>query len=160
MLRVLSGLVVMTTLFKNRPRRAMPREPERQSLDLDLRIPLAETLARHRQNVNRLIAEGQKLPAVFDGEEFLATQQRYYRHPRLRRQSQSTMGTLLLFKLFVLAPLPGIFFYRLGVQDPFPWTVLLAEGVMGLNLRFGCSSATVLNILRSLVPQAPVSRKN
>jgi hypothetical protein len=160
MLRVLSGLAVITTLFKNLSQRARPRQPAQQPVDLDLRIPLAETLARHRLNVNRLIAEGQRLPATFDGEEFLATQRRYYGHPRLRRQRQSTRANLLLVKLIVLAPLPSIFFCRLGMQDPLPWSVLLVEGVMGLNLRYGCSSATVLNILRGLVPQTPVCRKN
>jgi len=149
MLRVLSGLAVLSTLFQIRLRRAAPPSPARQPRDLDLRIPLAETLARHRLNVNRLIAEGQQLPAVFDGEEFIATQQRYYRHPRLRRQHQLSMGTLLLGKLIVLAPLPAVFFYSLGVRDPLPWSVLLVEGVMGLNLRYGCSSAKVVNILRS-----------
>jgi hypothetical protein len=94
------------------------------------------------------MAQGQQLPALFDCHEFLATQQRYYRHPRLRRQRQSSMWTLLLCKLIVLAPLPTIFFCSLGVRDPLPWSVLLVEGLVGLYLRYGCSSATVLNILR------------
>ncbi len=126
----------------------MPRRPEWEKVDLDLRIPLAETLARHRLNVNRLIAQGQQLPVTFDGQEFLASQRRYYGHPRLRRQHQSTMWTLLLTKLFVLAPLPAIFFYRQGVHDPLPWGVLFAEGLVGLYLRYGCSSAEVVKILR------------
>jgi hypothetical protein len=143
-----SGLVVIGTLLHIRPRGAAPSCPVRQAVDLDLRIPLAETLARHRLNVNRLIAEGQQLPAVFDDNEFIATQQRYYRHPRLRRQRQSSMWTLLLGKLIILAPLPTILFCSLGVRDPLPWSVLLVEGLVGLYLRYGCSSATVLNILR------------
>jgi hypothetical protein len=151
MLRVL-GAVVIGTLFKTRRQAAAPPcpvpQPAEKPLDLDLRIPLAETLARHRLNVNRFIAQRQQLPAVFDGEEFIATQQRYYRHPRLRRQRQSTMWTLLLSKLMVLAPLPTIFFCSLGVRDPLPWGILLVEGLVGLYLRYGCSSATVLNILR------------
>ena len=115
-----------------------------------MRVPLAETLERHRLNVNRLIAEGQQLPAVFDGDEFLATQQRYYRHPRLRMKRLSSMGTLLFVKLIGLAPLPAIFFSNRGVRDPLPWGVLLAEGLVGLYLRYGCSSATVVNTLRGL----------
>ena len=58
------------------------------------------------------------------------------------------MWKLLLGKLFVLAPLPTVFFCRLGVRDPLPWSVLLLEGLVGLYLRYGCSSATVVNILR------------
>jgi hypothetical protein len=157
MFRVLSSLAVIAALLKIRLHKATPRRPVRQPFELDLRIPLAETLARHRLNVNRLLAEGQQLPAVFDGEEFLATQQRYYRHPRLRRQRQSTMGTLLLCKLIVLAPLPAILFYSLGVHDPLPWSVLLIEGLVGLYLRYGCSSATVLNILRGFRRNQPAS---
>jgi hypothetical protein len=57
---------------------------------------------------------------------------------------------LLAGKLIVLAPLPGIFFYRSGVLDPLPWSLLLGEGLAGLYLRHGCSSATVVNILRGL----------
>jgi hypothetical protein len=98
--------------------------------------------------VGQLIAQGQQLPVVFDGEEFIASQQRYHRHPRLRRQWQSTMGRLLLAKLIVLAPLPTIFFYSLGVYDPLPWSVLLVQGLVGLYLRYGCSSASVVNTLR------------
>jgi len=142
------SVAVIGRVFQIRPQEATPRRPVRQPVDLDLRIPLAETLARHRLNVNQLIAEGQQPPAVFDGDEFLATQQRYYRHPRLRRQQRCTMCTLLLAKLIVLAPLPAIFFCILGVRDPLPWSVLLVEGLVGLYLRYGCSSATVLNILR------------
>jgi hypothetical protein len=147
-LLVLSGLAVICTLLPIRPQGATPRCPVREPVDLDLRVPLVETLARHRLNVNRLIAQGQQLPAVFDGDEFIATQQRYYRHPRLRRLRQSSMGTLLLGKLIVLAPLPTIFFCTLGVREPLPWSILLVEGLVGLYLRYGCSSATVLNILR------------
>jgi hypothetical protein len=150
LLWVLNGLAVIGMLLQIRPQGAAPRRPVRQPMDLDLRIPLAETLARHRLNVNRLIAEGQQLPAVFDGDEFLATQQRYYRHPRLRRQRQSTMWRLLQVKLIVVAPLPAIFFCSLGVHDPLPWSALLVEGLVGLYLRYGCSSAKVLKILRGL----------
>jgi hypothetical protein len=150
MLGVLSGAVLIGTLLHFRRQDAEPRCPAQEPVDLDLRMPLAETLARHRLNVNRLIAQGQQLPAVFDGDEFLATQQRYYRHPRLRRQFQSSMWILLLGKLIVLAPLPAIFFYSLGAGDPLPWSILLVEGLVGLYLRYGCSSATVVNILRGL----------
>ncbi len=145
---VLSGLAVIGMVLSIRPQRAATRSQGRQPPDLNLRIPLAETLARHRLNVNRLLAQGQQPPAVFDGEEFIATQQRYYRHPRLRRQRQASMASLLLVKLMVLAPLPTILFCSLGVADPLPWGVLLVEGLVGLYLRYGCSSATVLNILR------------
>jgi hypothetical protein len=148
MLWVLSGLTVIGALLQIRPRGAAPRPPVRQPVDLDLRISLAETLARHRLNVNRLTAEGQQLPAVFDGDEVIATQQRYYRHPRLRTQWQSSMWTLLVGKLVVLAPLPTTFFCILGVGDPLPWGVLAVEGLVGLYLRYCCSSATVVNILR------------
>jgi hypothetical protein len=151
MLGVLSGAVLIGALLQiRRPQEAAPRCLARQSVDLDSRIPLAETLARHRLNVIRLIAEGQQPPAVFDAHEFLATQQRYYRHPKLRLQLQLSMMTLLLVKLVVLAPLPAIFFYSLGAGDPLPWSVLLAEGLVGLYLRYGCSSATVVNILRGI----------
>jgi hypothetical protein len=54
----------------------------------------------------------------------------------------------LLVNLIALAPLPAIFFYSLGVGDPLPWGVLLVEGLVGLYLRYGCSSSEVLNILR------------
>jgi hypothetical protein len=147
MLRVL-GCAVIGMLLQIRPQRAAPRRPEPQPDDLDVRIPLAETLARHRLNVNRFLAQGQQLPAVFDGDEFIATQKRYHRHPRLRRQWQTSMGTLLGGKLILLAPLPTIFFCSLGVHDPLPWSILLVEGLVGLYLRYRCSSATVLNILR------------
>jgi hypothetical protein len=150
LLRVLSGLAVIGALLLIRPQGAAPRRPVRQPVDLDLRVPLAEALARHRLNVKRLIAQGQQLPAVFDGDEFIATQQRYHRHPRLRRQWQSSMRTLLWTKLIVLAPLPTVLFCSLGVHDLVPWSVLLVEGLVGLYLRYGCSSATVLNILRGL----------
>lgn len=127
-----------------------PVPPVQQPVDRDLRIPLAETLARHRRNVDRLLAQGQQLPAAFDGDEFLATQQRYYRHPRLRREWQSSMWVLLLLKLLVLAPLPAFCFCTVGGDDPLPWSILLVEGLVGLSLRYGCSSAKVMNILRSV----------
>jgi hypothetical protein len=148
MLGVLSGLAVVAALFQIRPQRATPRCPERQPVDHDLRLPLPETLARHRLNVNRLIADGQRPPALFDAEEFLASQQRYYRHPRLRRQLLACMGVLLVAKLIMLAALPAIFLHSLGVNHPLPWSVLLLEGLVGLYLRYGCSSATVVSILR------------
>jgi hypothetical protein len=147
----LSGLGLFSTLLQIRPRDAAPRGPEPQRGDLDLRMPLAETLARHRLNVNLLIADGQQLPTVFDGEEFTASQERYYRHPRLRRLHQASMGTLLLAKLLILAPLPAFFFYRLGAHHPLPWSILLIEGLAGLYLRYGCSTARVVDILRGLV---------
>jgi hypothetical protein len=145
-LGVLGGVALIATLLQLRPRR--PRRPDREPRDLDLRMPLAGTLTRHRWNVNRLLAQGQQLPAYFDGHEFIATQQRYHRHPRLRRQWQSAMCFLLLSKLIVIAILPTILFCTLGPANPLPWSVLLAEGLVGLYLRYGCSSATVLNILR------------
>jgi hypothetical protein len=58
------------------------------------------------------------------------------------------MRTLLGIKLIIMAPLPAIFFCSLGVHHPLPWSVLLVEGLVGLYLRYGCSSATVVNILR------------
>ena len=145
MLWVLGGLAVIGALLQFLLRRPVPPRPARQPDDLDLRIPLAETLAKHRLNVSRLIAQGQQLPAFFNSHEFIATQQRYYYHPRFRGQLQ---WMLLACKLLVLAPLPAIFFYRLGAGDPLPWSVLLVEGLVGLYLRYGCSSATVVNILR------------
>jgi hypothetical protein len=153
MFQVLSGLAVIGALFLNRPQGTAPRPQEQQPpepRDLDLRISLAETLARHRLNVNRLLAQGQQLPVCFDAHEFIATQERYHRHPTLRRQFQFAMGTLLLAKLIVLAIVPAIFFYTHGVRDPLPWSVLLAEGLVGLHLRYGCTSATVINILRGV----------
>ncbi len=150
MLGVLSGVVLIGVLLQILPQAAALHRPARQPGDLDLRIPLAETLARHRLNVNRLLAQGQQLPAVFDAHEFLATQQRYYRHPTLRSQLQSAMCILLLGKMMLLAPLPAILFYSLGAGDPLPWSLLLVEGLVGLYLRYGCSSATVVNILRGI----------
>jgi hypothetical protein len=67
------------------------------------------------------------------------------------------MGTLLLAKLIVLAPLPTIFFTRLGVRDPLPWGILLVEGLVGLYLRYGCSSARVVTILRGFGGNRPAS---
>jgi hypothetical protein len=157
-LAVIGTLTALATLPRNRPRVAAP-PPERDPADLDLRVSLAETLTRHRLNVNRSIAEGQQLPPSFDAGEFIATQHRYHRHPRLRRQFRSTMGFLLLSKLTVLAPLPAIAFYTRGVHDPLPWGVLLAEGLMGLYLRYGCSSAAVVTILRGGV-RCDGARKN
>jgi hypothetical protein len=125
----------------NPPRQASRRE------DLNLRIPLAETLARHRLNVNRLLAQGQQAPARFDADEFIAMQQRYYAHPRLRHQFQSSMAWLLRGKLIVLAVLPGVLFARLGLGSALPWGALLVEGLLGLFLRYGCSSATVIRLL-------------
>jgi hypothetical protein len=147
LLWVLSGAALIRALLPSRPQEAAPRRPARDR-DLDLRLPLAETLVRHQRNVNLLIAEGQQLPACFDAHEFLATQQRYHRHPRLRRLFQASMLTLLLVKLFILAPLPAIFFCTLGIESPIPWGVLLVEGLVGLYLRYGCSSTGVVNILR------------
>jgi hypothetical protein len=152
-LQVLSGLAVIGSLFLVRTQGAAPRRPEPQPAephDLDLRISLAETLVRHRLNVNRLLAQGQQPPVCFDAHEFIATQQRYHHHPRLRRLWQATMGSLLLVKLFVVVIVPGIFCYTHGVRDPLPWGILLAEGLVGLYLRFACSSATVIKILRTL----------
>jgi hypothetical protein len=154
-LGVLSGLAAFVALLPVLLRLTTPSNPEPEPVDLDLRISLSETLQRHRLNVNLLIAEGQQLPAVFDEEEFIATQKRYYRHPRLRMQFISAMATLLLAKLIILAPLPTFFFYRLGVRDPLPWVVLLGEGLVGLYLRYGCSSARVVNILRSFTRDQP-----
>jgi hypothetical protein len=154
-LRVLSGLAIFATLLPVRLRVATPRGPE--PANLELRVPLAETLGRHRLNVNLLIAEGQQLPAAFDGEEFLVAQKRYCRHPRLRMQHVSAMATLLVAKLIVLAPLPTLFFWSLGGRHPLPWGVLLAEGLVGLYLRYGCSTARVVSILRSLTGDGPGS---
>jgi hypothetical protein len=147
-LGALSGLAMIGLLLPIGPPRTALRRAVQEPRDLDLRIPLAETLARHRLNVDRLIAQGQQLPVAFDAAEFLATQQRYHRHPRLRREYQSAMLILLLMKLIVLAPLPAIFFWNLGVHDALPWGVLLVEGLVGLYLRYGCSSATVISMLR------------
>jgi hypothetical protein len=148
---VLSGSVVIGSLLLSLLRGATPPRPQQQTGDLDLRIPLAETLARHRLNMNRLLAQGQQLPASFDGQEFLATQHRYYRHPRLRGEHQLAMSMLLVSKLIVLAPLPAIFFCSLGADDPLPWSILFAEGLVGLYLRYGCSSAQVINFLRGRI---------
>jgi hypothetical protein len=149
-LSVLGALAAIGALLLFRPRMPAPPEPAREPADLDVRITLAETLARHRLNVNRFIAAGQQTPAVFDCNEFLATQQRYHSHPRLRSEFQSSMCLLLVSKLIVLTPLPGIFFFRRGVLDPLPWSLLLGEGLVGLYLRHGCSSATVISILRGV----------
>jgi hypothetical protein len=147
---LVSAIAAIVTLVQSLPRGSPPRPARPQPADLDLRIPLAETLARHRLNVNRLIAGGQELPPVFNAEEFVATQLRYHRHPRLRRAFQSAMLALLLMKLSVLAPLPAILLYTRGADDPLPWTVLLVEGLAGLYLRYGCSSATVVKTLRGV----------
>jgi hypothetical protein len=147
-LRVLSGVALIRALLPSRPRGTAPPCPAGELTDLDLRLPLAETLARHQRNLNLLIAVGQQLPACFDADEFIATQQRYHLHPTLRRLFQASMLTLLLSKLFILATLPAIFFGTLGFQSPVPWGVLLVEGLVGLYLRYGCSSAGVVNILR------------
>jgi hypothetical protein len=142
------AVVAIAALLVLRPRVAVPATPEREPLDIDVRTPLVETLARHRLNVSLMLAAGQRTPIKFDAEEFIATQQRYHRHPAIRRRFQAAMLTLLLGKLFVLAIVPGIFFLRAGFGDPLPWSVLLAEGLAGLYLRYGCSSATVVNVLR------------
>jgi hypothetical protein len=147
-LRVLGGVAILRALLPSRPRGTAPRHPAGERADLDLRLPLAETLARHQRNVNLLIAAGQQLPACFDAHEFIATQQRYHRHPRLRNLFQASTLTLLLSKLIILAPLPAIFFGTLGIQSPISWGVLLVEGLVGLYLRYGFSSAGVVNILR------------
>ncbi len=44
--------------------------------------------------------------------------------------------------------MPAIFFGTLGIQSPIPWGVLLVEGLVGLYLRYGFSSAGLVNILR------------
>ncbi len=147
LLRVLCGVAILGALTHVRPVVNRPRRESRLD-DLDLRIPLAETLARHRLNVSRLLAQGQQPPVRFDADEFLPTQQRYYAHPRLRRQYQSSMAWLLRAKLIVLAPLPGVLFAQLGFRSALPWAALLAEGVIGLFLRYGCSSAAVVHLLR------------
>jgi hypothetical protein len=157
MLRILGGLALIAALLPTRLPAATPHRAERERADLDTRIPLGEMLVRHRTNVKLLITEGQLLPAVFDGEEFLATERRYNRHPRLRIQYASAMSALLLAQLTMLAPVPAIFFYRLGARHPLPWTVLLAEGLVGLYLRYGCSSAKVVNILRRFTRERPHS---
>jgi hypothetical protein len=147
MVRVLCGVAILAALTHVRPVVNPPRRTPRSD-DLDLRIPLAETLARHRLNVNRLLAQGQQPPARFDADEFIATQERYHAHPRLRRQYQSSMSWLLRGKLIVLALLPGVLFAHLGFQSALPWGALLVEGIIGLFLRYGCSSATVVHLLR------------
>jgi hypothetical protein len=146
LVRVMCGVVVLGALTYVRPVASAPRR-ERQPEDLALRIPLAETLARHRLNVDRLLAQGQRTPARFDADEFIATQQRYYAHPRLRRQRRSSMASLLQTKLITLGLLPGILFVYWGFDSVIPWSVLLAEGIFGLFLRYGCTSAMVINLL-------------
>jgi hypothetical protein len=147
MARVMCGIAILGALSHVRPVVNRPRR-EPRSEDLDVRIPLAETLARHRLNVDRLLAQGQQAPARFDADEFIYTQQRYHAHPRLRSQHQSSMAWLLRAKLIVLALLPGVLFARLGFQSALPWSALLVEGIIGLFLRYACSSATVIHVLR------------
>jgi hypothetical protein len=147
---LLGAVAAIGGLVLFRPRTATPPEPACEPADIDSRTTLAEALTRHRLNVNRLMAAGQQMPVVFDTEEFIATQRRYHGHPRLRQQFQGAMWILLLSKLTVLAPLPAFVFYRFGVRDPLPWIVLLGEGLVGLYLRYGCSSADVLNMLRGM----------
>ncbi|HEV3443350.1 MAG TPA: hypothetical protein VG099_01850, partial [Gemmataceae bacterium] len=65
MARVMCGIAILGALSHVRPVVNRPRR-EPRSEDLDVRIPLAETLARHRLNVNRLLAQGQQAPARFD----------------------------------------------------------------------------------------------
>jgi hypothetical protein len=144
--RLICGAIIPGALSYVRPVAEGPRR-ESHVDDLRVRIPLADTLARHRLNVNRLLAQGQQLPAGFDAHEFIATQQRYHAHPRLRRQYRSSMSWLLRAKLIVLAPLPGALFAYHGFQSALPWGALLAEGIIGLLLRYGCSSATVVHVL-------------
>ncbi len=54
-------------------------------------------------------------------------------------------------KVIVLAPLPALCFCYRCVGDPLPWAILLAEGLVGLYLRYGCTSAEVVRFLRNLV---------
>jgi hypothetical protein len=156
---LVSAVAAIVTLVQSLPRASPPRPSHPQPADLDLRIPLAETLARHRLNVNRLISVGQELPAVFDGEEFIATQLRYHRHPTLTRVFRSTMLALLLMQMSVLAPLPAILVYIRGADDPLPWAVLFVEGLVGLYLRYGCSSARVVKTLRGIGRDRSSSRE-
>jgi hypothetical protein len=148
MISALSCLAVIMAILRSPSRGAASRRRAHKPEDLDLRMPLWQVLARHRLNVNQLLAQGQRLPAYFDGEEFLASLKRYYRHPTLRRRRQSSMVTLLAVKLIVIAPVPAVCFSIMGVGDPLPWGVLLAEGLVGLYLRYGCSSAMVVDMLR------------
>jgi hypothetical protein len=147
LVRVICGAIILGALSYVRPLVNSPRRASGLE-DLGVRIPLAETLARHRLNVNRLLAQGQQPPAGFDAHEFVATQQRHHAHPRLRREYRSAMSWLLWANLIVQAPLPGLLFARLGFQSALPWGALLVEGILGLFLRYGCSSATVVHVLR------------
>jgi hypothetical protein len=143
--RVICAAAILAALSHVRPVASPPRQASLD--DLHVRIPLAETLARHRLNVNRLLAQGQQPPAGFDAHKFIAAQQRYHAHPHLRREYRSSMSWLFRAKLIVLAPLPGLLFARLGFQSDLPWSALLVEGIIGLFLRYGCSSATVVHVL-------------
>jgi hypothetical protein len=65
------------------------------------------------------------------------------------------MGNLLRTKLAALSFVPLLLGWKLGIRHPAPWCALLLEGLVGLYLRFGCSSATKINILRKLSGQNP-----
>ncbi len=129
--------------------------PAMAHTNLDLRASLADTLERHLQNVAEFLAQGHPLPPAFNAEEFITAQHRYHAHPRLRRKYQATMGHLLQRKLVALGSIPLFLAWQLGVTHPAPWCVLLVEGLIGLCLRFGCSSATKIRLLRTLNGEKP-----
>jgi hypothetical protein len=131
-----------------------PRSAARRT-DLDLRASLADTLERHRQNVAEFLAVGHPLPPAFDADGFITAQHRYHAHPLLRGKYQASMGSLLQTKLVALSTAPLLLAWQLGVTHPVPWCVLLVEGLIGLYLRFGCSSATRIRILRTLSGEKP-----
>jgi hypothetical protein len=129
--------------------------PTARRADLDQRASLVETLEWHLQNVAEFLDWGHPLPPAFDADGFLTAQHRYHAHPLLRRKYQATMGNLLRTKLAALSTAPMLLGWQLGVRHPLPWCVLLLEGLIGLYLRFGCSSAAKIRILRTLSVEKP-----
>lgn len=116
-------------------------------VDLDVRVPLSTLFQVHEERVAGFVGEGHVLPARFDCDEFLQAQQRYVRHPRVWWQFAGAMLGLLVVQLILLLLPATIAAGATGLADPAPWATLAATGLVGLYLRFGCSSAGVVRIV-------------
>lgn len=125
--------------------------------DLDYRAPLDEVLQVHRARVQRFVAAGRVPRVAADCELFLHIQQKYHEHPYLTSQHRSAELTNSMSYLFVLVAGPVVLGMSYGFDHPAPWLVLALEGVVGLAVRYGFSSAQKIAFLRRLGGDAPQS---
>jgi hypothetical protein len=99
------------------------------------RPPLALVLEEHRQRVRRFILEGQTPLRAATVDDYLEADRGYMDHPTVRREFQSSVWTLGLFKLSFLAGVPGLFAI-LGAGHHVVIAALLAASVSVLLFRY------------------------